>query len=74
MIVGPLDYNIKLEEMLKASYILKYNKATGYDSLSNEMIKCLLDINPTIFLKLFNCILNKNPTINKWIVSILNPL
>ena len=72
--VGPLDYNIELEEMLKASYILKCNKATGYDSLSNEMIKCLLDINPRILLKLFNCILNKNPTINKWMISILNPI
>ena len=38
------------------------------------MIKCLLDTNPRIFLKLFNCILNKNPTINKWMTSILNPI
>lgn len=62
---------IDIEEMLEASYILKCNKATGYDSLSNEMIKCLLDANPTILLKLFNCILNKNPVISKWMTSIL---
>ena len=62
---GPLDYDISREEMLKASFILKCNKATGYDSLSNEMIKSLLETNPGILLKLFNCILNKKPIINK---------
>ena len=72
--VGPLDYNIDLDEMLKAFYVLKCNKATGYDSLSNEMIKCLLDINPTILLKLFNCILKENPVIDKWRISILNTI
>ena len=71
---GPLDYKIDLKEMLEASYILKCNKATGYDSLSNEMIKCLLDANPNILIKLFNCILNKNPVISKWMISILNPI
>ena len=71
---GTLDYDITVEELLKASFILKCNKATGYDSLSNEMIKSLLETNPEILLKLFNCILNKNPTINKWMTSILTPI
>ena len=56
-------------------FILKCNKATGYDSLSNEMIKSLLETNPEILLKLFNCILNKKkPIINKWMISILTPI
>ena len=72
--VGPLDYDIDLEEMLKASYVLKCNKASGYDSLSNEIIKCLLGASPLILLKLFNSILNENPVIDKWRISILNPI
>ena len=32
--IGPLDHKIDLKEMIEASYILKCNKTTGYDSLS----------------------------------------
>ena len=35
---GQLDYPITKDEIEKASYILKPNKASGYDSISNEMI------------------------------------
>ena len=43
---GPLDYEISDEELKLSAYILKPGKATGYDSISNEMISCLLDVNP----------------------------
>ena len=39
---GVLDYEITLEELKKAAYILRLNKASGFDSLSNEMILALL--------------------------------
>ena len=72
--LGPLDYEINVEEMLKASYILKTNKAVGYDAICNEMIKCLIEINPTILVKLFNNILKRNVKIKEWIISIITPI
>ena len=35
---GPLDYEITLEEITKAKSILKPGKATGIDTINNEMI------------------------------------
>ena len=37
---GPLDYEISLEEIQLASYVLRNGKATGYDRISNEMLSC----------------------------------
>ena len=72
--IGPLDYDISIEEMFDATYILKSNKATGYDSISNEMIKCLLEIYPVILVKLFNNILKTNVKIKEWETSIIIPI
>ena len=52
--MGQLDYIITLEELKKASAILKPGKALGIDNVSNEMIICLLENHPRIILKLFN--------------------
>ena len=41
---GPLDGEITMTENHKATYILKLNKAGGYDVISNEMMLCLLQI------------------------------
>ena len=71
---GPLDFEITLDEMLNASYILKENKASGNDSISNEMIVCLLKVKPLILLKLFNYILEQNASIDEWSISIFNPI
>ena len=71
---APLDFDITHEELKNASYVLKDNKAIGHDSLSNEMIQCLLEANSDIVLKLFNCILKYNSHIGKWLTSILNPI
>ena len=65
---GPLDYEISVDELLIASHILKPNKASGHDSISNDMIGCLLEVNLIIVVKLFNTILAKNALINAWIV------
>ena len=50
---GPLYSEISMDEIHKASYILKNNKATGYDMISNEMIMCLIRVQPELLLKLF---------------------
>ena len=71
---GPLDYIITPEELSNASYVLKSNKATGFDSISNEMIICLLEANSAIFLKLFNSILKQNAIVSEWTTSIINPI
>ena len=51
---GVLDYEITLEELKKAAYILRLNKASGFDSLSNEMILALLDVKPELIVVMFN--------------------
>ena len=64
--VGPMDGIITLEELSKASYILRPNKSTGSDSISNEMILCLLEVQPELLIKLFNRIFDKNAKIEQW--------
>ena len=49
-------------------------KSTGYDSLSNEIIKCLAETNPRIILKLFNLVFDSNAKIEQWAVAILTPI
>ena len=69
---GPLDYPITLDELKYASYILKNGKACGIDSISNEMLRCVMEINPNTLLCLFNAILEgKTPDSN---VAILTPI
>ena len=71
---GPLDYEITTEELIKASYILEVNKSAGYDNITNEMICCLIDVNPGIIIKLFNNIVIKNVEIQGWTLSIITPI
>ena len=56
---GPLDYKITVDELLKVTGILKSGKAVAFDNLSNEMLSCLIEVCPTVILKLFNLILDK---------------
>ena len=55
--VGPLDFTITLEEMQDAAYILRTGKACGIDSISNEMLKCVLENKPETILYLLNALL-----------------
>ena len=71
---GPLDYIITMDELTKASYILKPGKAPGIDGISNEMILCLLSSNPLIILKLFNAVLLSDKPMECWNTSIINPI
>ena len=68
---GPLDFEITLEELKEASYVLRNGKAPGPDAISNEMLKCILEAKPSILLKLFNSILIYNGKTTDWYTSML---
>ena len=70
---GALDREISMEEILLASYILRNGKCPGFDSVSNEMLQCLLKVRPDILKKVFNAILSRPHTIEKWSISMINP-
>ena len=69
---GPLDYPITLDELKYASYILKNGKACGIDSISNEMLRCIMEMNPNTLLYLFNAILEGKTRDSN--VAILTPI
>ena len=71
---GPLDETITEDELSKASYILKPNKSSGYDSISNEMILCLIEVQPELLVKLFNRIFDTNTKIKQWSLSVITPI
>ena len=71
---GHLDYAISANELYRASYVLKPNKACGFDSISNEMILGLLEVKPNLIIKLFNDIFLKNSKISQWSVSMITPI
>ena len=73
-IEGPLDYEITIEELSKASYVLKNDKSCGIDMISNEMLNCIFKKHPQILIKLYNSALQNNFTVADWIISIVTPI
>ena len=71
---GPLDDKITLDELTKASETLKPRKAVAIDNINNEMLGCLLDICPSVILKLFNLILDNNDVLPDWLISFIVPI
>ena len=71
---GNLDYEFTIEELKKGSDILKNGKATGMDNLSNEMIKCFVEIFPHLTIKLFNDTLKRNEAIPDWTIGMIAPI
>ena len=61
-VVGALDYPIDLEELKKATKILKSGKGTGIDIIRNEMLVPLVDLHPQLVLRAFNGILEEHST------------
>ena len=53
-----LDREIQLNEIAKAAKHLKNEKSSGIDSISNEMIKCSLGVFGSLYVRIFNKILN----------------
>ena len=72
--VGILDQDISDEELKLCAYVLRDGKVPGHDSISNEMLSCLLEVRPDILKKLFNTILKNPITIEKWSISMISPL
>ena len=72
--VGPLDYEIDMEELKSASSILKPGKAVGADNLSNEMISSLVETHPKLILKLFNSILTTSEVVPEWLMGLIVPI
>ena len=67
--LGPLDYRITRKELSEAEYVLRPYKSTGYDSLSNEIIKCQNPLKPTAHTNLFSLDSEvwKGTRIHKWL-------
>ena len=65
-----LDNNITNDEIIKESRWLKNHKAVGYDSICNEMIKCLVKTKfINVVRSLFNAICLKSYFPKLWKVS-----
>ena len=71
---GPLDFTITLKELLDACKNLKNGKASGFDNISNEMIKILVEVYPELVLKLFNAVLASGRTVPDWMVGLIVPI
>ena len=71
---GPLDSRITRQELSDASYVLRPGKSSGYDSVSNEMIKCLVETSPEVILKLFNIVFNSNIKLEQWTMALITPI
>ena len=71
---GKLDYHFTLDELKKASHILKANKASGLHNLSNEMLACFGENYPFLVIKLFNTILDSNKAIPDWSTGMITPI
>ena len=72
--IGDMDYAITMDELDKASTILKVGKTPGYDNVLNEMIRCLMEKYPKLIIKLFNRILQSNCIIPDWLISLIVPI
>ena len=72
--VGILDYDITLEELKKAAYILRLNKASGFDSLSNEMIIALMEVKPELIVCMFNKIFQGQTKVENWSIAMISPI
>ena len=71
---GPLDHEITSDELLKGSEVLKAGKAVGFDNICNEMLACLVEVYPTMLLRLFNLILDSGDVLPEWVISFIVPI
>ncbi len=69
-----LDKIIDVSEIKKAVKALKYNKAIGLDEVSNEMIKCTIDVHSNLFTRFFNSILLMEAVPESWGHGYIVPL
>jgi hypothetical protein len=69
-----LNFTIKAEEISKAISKLKNGKASGNDSILNEMIKSAGPTFIPVLVKLFNKILTNSSYPDMWRLNLLTPL
>ncbi len=69
-----LDQTIHVSEIKRAVKNLKYNKAVGLDEISNEMIKCSIEVYPDLFTGFFNSILSMEAVPEAWGNGYIVPL
>ena len=69
-----LDKEISLKEIITATKSLKNKKASGFDSISNEMIKCSINVLGSSIQMLFNAILKSEHFPAEWSKGIIIPL
>ena len=69
-----LDFKITPDELHAATVSLKNNKAVGFDSISNEMLKAGYGALRKSLLKLFNCILCNGDYPTEWKSAYITPV
>ncbi|CAG2225469.1 unnamed protein product [Mytilus edulis] len=69
-----LDYDINMQEVLKAIKSLKNNTSVGFDCISNEMLKHSSVNMLNCICKLFNIILKSTLFPSSWTESMIKPL
>ena len=72
--VDVLDKSITEKEIMVATKLLKNRKASGYDSISNEMIKYSIHIMKPILVKLFNAALHSEYFPKCWTEGYIVPI
>ena len=72
--IGPLDYEIALDELEDSAKKMRLGKANGYDISCNEMLIGLVKTHPKVLLKLFNGILQSGEAIPDWALGLIVPL
>jgi exonuclease III len=70
----PLDNHIKTSEIVQAIKKLKYNKTSGLDQISNEMLKYSGSAMLSPLAKLFNKVLNSGTIPTAWSEGYIMPL
>ena len=69
-----LNSDITRDEIKNVIANLKNNKASGYDDVLYEHIKCTVDIILPIYQKLFNLVLNSSVIPEAWTQGIIQPI
>ena len=72
--LGPLDGEIIASEMVNGRKVLKSNKSCGLDAINNEIILCIDEIYPDLFLSMFNHVLSSGKFPELWTTSLILPI
>ena len=68
------DLRTNIKELFDAALSLKSNKAVGFDSVSNEMLKCGFNQLQNCLIKVFNSILSNGTYPMEWKDAYITPV